>query len=300
VVSVVVVSYNTPRTLEQCLASLSRQPAAEILVMDCSDTDPGVSLGARFPAVQFRHFDGRLSIPQLRREGIHAAKGEIVALTESWMEPCAGWVESLIEAHREYADVPAVGGPIAFPCAGAAASRLEWADYFSEYGEHIPGAAGGREVSTTERISGANCSYKRWAIEECRDLVDQAAWEPLIHERLLKRGHELKRAAGARVCYERPARLAELLRRRFRHGRGHGAERSRGQSGIERIARGGAAPLVPWVMLGRLRRGLPRTPGLRRRFWEATGWILALNAAWALGEAAGTWFGTGKQTQAIL
>lgn len=268
--------------------------------MDCSDVDPGVSLAAQFPGVEFRHFAEKSSAPELRREGIHAAKGDVVALTESWMEPCEGWVETLREAHWVHADVPAVGGPIAFPYGGARATRLEWADYFSEYGEHIPGQAGDRDLATVERISGANCSYKRWALEECRDLIEQAAWEPRIHERLRERGHELKRAAGAWVCYQRPAGLGHLLRQRFQHGRGHAAEQRRRRTGIERLARGAAAPLVPWVMTWRVWRGLPPVAGLRGRFCGAAGWTLALNTAWALGEAVGSWFGPGKSAGAAI
>ena len=271
--------------------------------MDCSDCDPAASLGVRFPAVKFRHFAEKLSIPELRREGIRAAAGEVVALTESWIEPSPGWVASLREAHRQHAAAAAIGGPVAFPCGGkvpadgevrhdsAGSSRLAWADYFSEYGAYIPDPGNGLEVISVENISGANCSYKRWALEECRDLIDQAVWEPVIHARLRTSGHEIKQAAAARVCYQRPARLPELLRRRFSHGRGHGAARGLGRPWIGRLARGVAAPLVPWVLLWRLWRGLPAAPGLRGRFLAAAGWILVLNAAWALGEAAGECFG---------
>jgi hypothetical protein len=266
--------------------------------MDCSDRDPGVSLGARFPTVEFRHFPERLSIPQMRREGIHASMGEIVALTEGWMEPCPGWVESLRGAHQADPGVAAVGGPIGFPCDGVAATGIEWADYFSEYGEHIP-EGDTPEVSFAAGISGANCSYKRWALEECRDLIDEAAWEPLIHNRLLGRGHKIRRAAAARVCYRKAARLGDLLRQRFAYGRGHGVGLGRGKAWIVRVARGAAAPLVPWVLLWRLWRSLPPTPGLRGRFLAATGWLLALNTAWALGEAAGSWFGPAKGDPAI-
>ena len=267
--------------------------------MDCSDRDPGASLGARFPAVEFRHFAQELSIPEMRREGIYASTGEIVALTESWMEPCPGWVESLREVHRMFPGVAALGGSIAFPCDDTAASRIEWADYFSEYGEHIPDPEDVRDVSPAETISGANCCYTRWALEECGDLVDRAVWEPTIHERLRERGHELRRAGAAWVCYQRPARLGELLKRRFCHGRGHGVERLRGAPWIVRVARGAAAPLVPWVLLWRQWRGLPRTQGLRRRFLAALGWTLALNAAWALGEAAGSWFGPSERGSVV-
>ena len=229
-----------------------------------------------------------------------ASKGEIVALTESWMEPCPGWVESLREAHRADPAAAVVGGPIGFPCDGSTAAAPEWADYFSEYGEFVPGPGDPGEISAVERISGANCSYKRWALEVCRDLIDEGAWEPRLHDRLRERGHELRSAAAALVCYQRPARLGDLLRRRFYYGRGHGAGRGRGKPWVERLARGVAAPLVPWVLLWRLGRGLPGVPGLRGRFLRAAPWILTLNTAWALGEAAGSWFGTAKGDPAIV
>ncbi len=299
-VSVVVVSYNTPGALEKCLASLCRQPASEILVIDCSDRDPGAALAVKFPRVAFRHSCEKRSIPEMRREGIQASSGEIVALTESWMEPCPGWVESLGAAHRNEPAAAVVGGPIGFPAGGPTASRLEWADYFSEYGACVPRHGDVREVLTVDEISGANVSYKRWALEVCHDLIDDAAWEPQIHGRLRERGHELRSAAAALVRYRRPAPLGQLLRQRFYYGRGHGAARGQGKPWVERLARGVAAPLVSWVLLARLSRRLPRTPGLRARFLQAAPWILVLLGAWALGEAAGSWFGTAREDPAIV
>lgn len=219
-----------------------------------------------------------------------------MALTESWMVPCERWVDSLREVHRAFPDAAVVGGPIDFACDGDTARRVEWADYFSEYGEHAAGPSDSRDAPLTTRISGANCSYKRWALEACGDLVERAAWETPIHQRLIERGHEMRRAAAARVCYRRPARFGELLRGRFQHGRGHGAERLQAAPWIARLARGAAAPLVPGVLLWRLWRGLPPAGDLRRRFLAALGWTLALTTAWALGEAAGSWFGPGKAT----
>lgn len=208
------------------------------------------------------------------------------------MEPCPDWVESLRAAHRAFPGAAVVGGPIDFDSGGA--GRIEWADYFSEYGEHVGRPTGSREVTRADRVSGANCSYKRWALEECRDLIEQAAWETPIHERLLQRGHEIRRAEAARVHYRRPSPVGELLRRRFEHGRGHAAERLSRATWVARLARGAAAPLVPAVLVWRLWRGLPPAGGLRRPFLAALGWILALTGAWALGEAAGSWFGASK------
>jgi hypothetical protein len=291
-ISVVVVSYNTPRTLERCLVSLAGQAAEEILVIDCSDDDPAAALRPRFPSIEFHHSDRKLTIPELRRMGMQASRGEIVALIESWMTPCAGWVEAMREAHRRRPLDAAAGGPIAFACQGERPAPLAWADYFSEYGDYVPGEAGGDTIAATDRISGANCSYKRWALDVCRDLVDGGAWEPLIHQRLRDHGHTLSRVAGAKVCYFRPARLGQLVRQRFCYGREHGAEVQRGRGLGWRFARVLAAPVVPLVMLGRLWIRMPPRSGMLVPLLGATVGLLALYAAWALGEAAGIALGS--------
>jgi hypothetical protein len=214
-----------------------------------------------------------------------------VALTESWMTPSASWVAALSDAHRRNPEAAAVGGPVTFPCRPESATLWAWADYFSEYGEHAPGPPAGAEITLAEKLTGANCSYKRWALDQSRDLVDQAAWEHRIHQRLRQRGHTLVRAAAARVCYDRPCPARELLQLRFAHGRAHGAERLRESPWIARLARGAAAPLVPWVLLWRQWRGAGHSPGMAKAWLAAAGWVFVLNAAWALGEAAGAWFG---------
>ena len=56
-VSVVVASYNSWESLEQCLSSLTNQQATEVIVADCSDSDHTPALAARFPSVKFRHFN---------------------------------------------------------------------------------------------------------------------------------------------------------------------------------------------------------------------------------------------------
>jgi hypothetical protein len=216
------------------------------------------------------------------------------------MRPSTGWVAALREAHLRSPGAAVAGGPIAFPCEGENATLLAWADYFSEYGEYLPGGGHGLEASFVEKVSGANCSYKRWALEECHQLIEQAAWEPEIHRRLLQHGHKLMWVADARACYDKTSRLADLLRQRFHYGRGHAARRLGRAPWIERLARGAAAPLVPCVLLGRLWRNVRPLPGIRERFRAAAGWILVLNGAWALGEAAGAWFGPGGGDPAIF
>ena len=117
-ISVVVASYNTPKTLEMCLRSLAGQSADEVLVLDSSDEDPAPSLSKHFPDVKFFHFREALSIPRLRWKGFRESTGDVVANLESWMVPGPGWVAALRKAHQEQAPVPVIGGPVGFDPGG--------------------------------------------------------------------------------------------------------------------------------------------------------------------------------------
>ena len=220
------------------------------------------------------------------------------------MEPSPGWVKALCEAHRERPDDAVVGGPIAFPRPGEKPTRLEWADYLSEYGEQIPAAdsrsQGLSANSSPEKLSGANCSYKRWALDACEDLISEGAWETAIHQRLAGQGFGLSRAPGAYVCYYKPGHWRELIDQRFHYGRDHGAERLREAGWARRLAQVSAAPLVPWLLLGRLWRRAPAGSDIRGQVLAAAGWLLALYGAWALGEAVGAWFAPDREEKHVF
>ena len=244
--SVVVVSFNQPRLLERCLTALEGQGAAEIIVVDASDEDPAPALTQRFEAVTFVHINEPRSIPQLRWEGVRRTRGDVIAQLESTMEPAAGWGEALRAAHRDGpADV--VGGPVAFQT-GPQTSAFQWADFLHEYGRHMAPKSDG----FAKELSGANCSYRRSAIEECLDLLEDGAWEGPIHDRLRQQGGELWRASGAVVFYRGDARFRTLIRQRFHYGRWHAGERRKEMSPPERILRAALFPLVPFVLHWRL------------------------------------------------
>ena len=214
-ISVVVASYNTPKTLEMCLRSLAAQAAGEVLVVDCSDKDPAAALAKQFPDVRFLHFSRPQSIPQLRWKGFGESTGDVVANLESWMVPGPQWVEALRKAHEEHPSAPAIGGAVEFD-PGGGSSAFRWGDFFYEYGRHMSpaddGAADNREV---DELTGANCSYKRAALGECEDLIRRGAWDSAIHERFLKQGSSLWRAGPATVDYRGEPKLSQLIQQRL-------------------------------------------------------------------------------------
>src|SRR5438270_12264616 len=108
--SVIVASYNAPETLRRCLESISQQPEArEIIVADCSPTDPAGELGKVFPKVRFLHFDTKMTIPELRWAAFRVTSGEIVAATEARCVPSSTWCSEMLRAHERALDSPGIG-----------------------------------------------------------------------------------------------------------------------------------------------------------------------------------------------
>ena len=293
-VSVVVVSFNAPQSLERCLAALEGQAWEEVLVVDASSEDPSSAVKERFPDVTVVHFPELRSIPELRWEGARRTRGDVIALLESAMEPSAGWVEALRAVHR---DGPAmvVGGPVAFE-GGPEVSAFQWADFFYEYGRWMAPKSDGFAAELT----GANCSYRRSALEECLDLMENGAWEGAIHDRLRSRGGELWRASGAQAFYRGEPRFGTIVRQRFHYGRWHAGERGATMPWPERVVRAALFPAVPLVLYWRLWKSLDGKPETRLESLRSVGWLGLFYLLWAAGEACGYLFGSGSSRGRIF
>ncbi len=301
--SVVVVSYNSYATLDQCLESLTSQIAGqvggpsvgpggekdEIIVADCSDEDPRLHFRQQFPGVRFLRFEEPLTIPELRREALKVAKGEIIALTEGRVVPSLQWAARLLQAHTTHPQAPAVGGPIDYIPASASDNAV----YFCEYGRHLPPTGDGEAAE----LSGANLSYKRWALDLCRDLIQAGAWEPFLHRRLEERGYRLYRAGEAVVYYHNSLSPSQFARQRFHYGRWFAAARVKGP---RRLLYAGFCPLLPWLLTWRLGRVARERPGQRGLFRRSLPWIVLFEIIWSLGEFCGYVAGKGTSDRKIF
>jgi glycosyltransferase involved in cell wall biosynthesis len=292
--SVIVASYNSPATLEKCLESLSAQlgPADELIVADCSDQDPRVAFTHSYSNVKFLRFVKRLTIPELRREAIKNSQGEILLLTEGRVVPSFNWAAILAEAHVTHPQAPAVGGPIDFN----PTSAFDCAVFFCEYGRHMPPLPDG----PCDELSGANLSYKRWALDLCRDLIDAGAWEPFFHRRLEQRGHRLWRAGQALVYYHNSLFLSRFFRQRFHYGRWFAAARVEGLPRLRRLIYAGFCPLLPGLLTWRLGRVVFGRSRHRAAFLRALPLILIFHAIWSLGELCGYLAGEGTSGRQIF
>ena len=284
-ISVIVTSYQSAQSLERCLASLCGQ-AAEIVVVDCSAVNPALELGARFPAVRFLHFREKRTVPEMRWAALKETTGEVVAAVESRCVPDGDWCAKLAAAHEAHPEAPAVGGPVRLADGAPVRDR---AIYLCEYGAFAPPL----EEGPAAEISGANLSYKRAALMECRDLLEAGRWEALVHARWLEQGRRLW-LSGAGVGFRNGMSLGDTLRQRFHYARSYAADRVAGRPKGEALLRGSTAPLLPAVLLGRL-WGYCGRKGLRPMMVKSLAWIALFQAAWSAGECAGYVLGASKE-----
>ena len=157
-VSVIVCSYNGAKTLADCLESLGKlnYPDYEVILVDDGSTDDTAYIASQFPNVKYiRQSNHGLS--HARNTGAAAAKGEVLAYTDSDCMADVDWLYYLIGTltSGEYAGV---GGPNVSPPA------QNWAQAC------VSAAPGGpSHVLLTdivaEHIPGCNMAFYRWAFE---------------------------------------------------------------------------------------------------------------------------------------
>ena len=274
-ISVVVASVGPGVSLEPCLAAIERQrDGAEVLVFEPDRSSP--DLRTRFDWASFNERPGSL-VPELWREGIDAARGDIVALTISPMVPADDWLETM---RRQLAARDVVAGAID---PGPRLRLSDWAEYFCRYARDL------RPFEPHECLDlpGDNSAYRRELLVARRELFRDGFWEPVVNRALAADGVALWHDPALVVRQGRSAGVAAFTRQRLLHGRAYGSQRGARFGRGRNVAGVLGAPLVPVLMTARVVREV----GSRRRYGLRLAAALPLvfwfNTAWAAGEAAG-------------
>src|SRR5438552_1016904 len=158
-VSVIVCSYNGGKTLAACLDSLGKlnYPEYEVILVDDGSTDDTAYIAAQFPQVRYIHQSNH-GLSHARNTGAAAAaKGEVLAYTDSDCMADVDWLYYLIGTLVS-GDYAGVGGPNITPpaqnwiqaCVAAAPGGPSHVLLTDTIAEHIPGC---------------NMAFYRWAFE---------------------------------------------------------------------------------------------------------------------------------------
>jgi GT2 family glycosyltransferase len=112
-ISIIIVSWNARRFLEQCLTSLLHAPmkyTAEIIVVDNDSADGSPDLVAtRFPEVKLIRNSHNLGFAKANNIGIRESKGRYVGLINSDVKILGDCLDALIDFMDEHQEVGNVG-----------------------------------------------------------------------------------------------------------------------------------------------------------------------------------------------
>jgi GT2 family glycosyltransferase len=245
--SIVIASIVGPPFIDDCLRSLEQQASehgAEVLVVACGTPAYAERIRQKFPWVRVIHRPDRETVPELRRHGVEAAGGELVAIIEEHCLASANWLQEALAGHARGA-YAAVGGPVA----DHAYRRLpDWVVYFCEYNGSLPPAPAGE----VDQLNGANVAYRREVLVEHRPLLGQGYWEVSLHPALRAEGARLLSVPGMVVHHRGPFQLGYYLRQRYWFSRAYAGARRASLPPSRRLAYLLAAPLVPALLFGRM------------------------------------------------
>jgi glycosyl transferase family 2 len=278
--SVVIASQAAPPQAEECLTALSAQASESVAIVFVNNgtDDTAAFVRQKFPQVRVLSVGARALVPELWEAGIRATNAEIVALGTVNCVPADGWVAGIFNAHRR--PVAGVGGTIACdPEAGV----LDRAVYLCRYSAYMPPA---REGPVSD-IAGDNASYKRVAIEQCKDAWRRGFWEADVHQALARAGHGLWLDPAVTVVFSNGFSFGGFLCQRFQHGMRFARDRSARLARWQRGLRVAFWPAVPLLMLLRVARRAPARRLLGGRFAFALPILAVFFVGWALGEAVG-------------
>lgn len=275
-VSVVVAGNGTGGAVERCLAALAPQVTDGVEVIVCEPAPSPSALKERFPGTTW-HVRADALVPELWRDGIRLAGGELVALTISPMVPADDWIAALRGA---LARCDAVGGAVE---PGDGLRLADSAEYLTRYArEMLP-----FEPRSSLDLAGDNAGYRRSALHEVAASWEAGFWEPDVHRALAGRGALLLREPTVIVRMGRSAGAGAFARQRLAHGRAFGRARGTGRGVVPNLARMAAAVLVPVVLLARTAREVLSRRRLRTRLVVALPLLVCFDVAWAIGEARG-------------
>ncbi len=289
--SVVIASVNGLPSILECLESLEALPERdqmEILVLDRCGRETAQTIAQRFPRVSLHAGRSERSIPELRWQGMRAARGEMVAVLEDHCIVTTQWAAEILRfAHSPYG---VIGGPVE----NASNRILDWAFYLAEYTAAIPPLPEGE----TDAVPGNNAAYRR-SVLPLADSAWASLWENFLQQELRRRGVRFFLNPAMLIHHKKRFRLGEMLAQRFYYSRSLAAMRGTRMGAAGRLLRAAASLVLPLVLLWRVVFNLARKRRNVKEFLVGLPAIALFVVAWAAGDVAGYLAGGGNSLQRV-
>jgi GT2 family glycosyltransferase len=189
--SVIIPSFQSASTIRACLAAVRAQDIGdpfEVFLADSGTDDTAAIVRQEFPEVRLLKSGTRLSAELARNWGAREARGSVLAFVDSDCVPERDWLRRLCVILEE-GTYHGVGGAIR-PVERS--NSTNWAGYFCEFREFLPGGAASDATYLTPNNAAYRCDTFRKAggfPDGYFPLEDQVFYERL-------------RAVGARIRFD--------------------------------------------------------------------------------------------------
>ncbi len=279
--TVVIASVDCARTIapsvRAALASC-KSISAQIIIADASIDGSADIASSAFPDVTILREPPGTLVPVLWAHGMALARGEIIALSigQCVVEP--GWASALLAAIAGGA--AGAGGALQLD---RRASATDGAVFLLRYASFTRASV--PAARAVPDIAGDNAAYRHDLLAAHADSWRDGFWEIDFHRRLDPANGDLLLIPGAVATFRSRARLSTYLKQRLEHGKHFGGWRV-GARRDQRVRLILAAPLVPFVLMGRIARRAGAA-GMLRTFLTSLPQLFLLASAWALGELLG-------------
>lgn len=219
--SVVIASFNSMRTITQCLDSIRDQdhPSYEVIVVDDGSTDGSVEACSSYPMVRLIRLD-RGGPSRARNKGIEAARGEFIAFTDSDCIVRRDWLRELERGFLDEA-IAGVGGEQVSPDGESEFGRTVQ-EFFRLIGFVTDYITLRRTLSETHHNPTCNVAYRKRVLKQVGGFAEDLfpCEDVELDRRIRLCGYRLMFNPDAVVAHFRPRSYRGFARMMKRYGVG--------------------------------------------------------------------------------
>lgn len=218
-VSIVVPVFNRASEIEACIRSLLDldypEDLREIIVVDDASVDSTPDMVSKYPVQLLRMAENR-GQSAARNRGVEAARGEIIAFTDSDCIADPNWLKDILPFFRDER-IALAGGLVDAYYKKSFLDRYEAAQSPLNMGEKPLIGAGDRSVFY---VPTCNILFRKSAYGEIGGLNEsiRVGEDVDLSWRLLARGHRLLYLPRGRVLHKHRSRFKDAFCRRFDYG----------------------------------------------------------------------------------
>lgn len=297
-VTVVVPGVNTVDDMVRTLTALQGQSGVslEVLLLDRTGEETRTAVRARFPWVHVIAVPPSTTIPAMRAQAFHVARGQYVAVIEDHVIVPPGWARDMVAAvERAKAESPGgavVGGSVTNLATGRV---VDWAAFLCEYSHCIAPMRGG----TVAWLPGNNVVYPRQLLRAYLDRLSPDRWENHLHDLMKADGVRLVLHPEIVVGHEKYYTIGEYVSQRYLYARSFAGARVQGSPRRRRVAFALASLALPPLLFARTVLRIFRKRRHRIELGRSLPLIALFVVAWAAGELVGYGLGAGDSLEGV-